>query len=81
MHPQKAWEPPWYQQYSVEPLVVPVISAHTPPMAVAASAQQAFCDCDKYALFDASGQVIASNYQVKDDCWQFAEPRQGMVHI
>lgn len=35
-------------------------------MAVAAVAQDTFQDCQKYVLFDASGKVIASNYQV----WQ-----------
>lgn len=35
-------------------------------MAAAAGAQQAFCDCEKFALFDAAGQVIASNYQVPE---------------
>jgi hypothetical protein len=33
-------------------------------MTVAAAAQQAFHDCQKYALFDESGQVLASNFQV-----------------
>lgn len=33
-------------------------------MTVAAAAQQAFQDCQKYALFDESGQVLASNFQV-----------------
>lgn len=34
-------------------------------MAVEQQAQQAFQDCEKYALFDASGQVLARNFQVR----------------
>lgn len=34
-------------------------------MAVEQQAQQAFQDCEKYALFDAAGQVLASNFQVR----------------
>jgi hypothetical protein len=34
-------------------------------MAVEQQALQAFQDCEKYALFDASGQVLASNFQVR----------------
>lgn len=33
-------------------------------MTVATVAEQTFQDCEKYALFDASGQVLASNFQV-----------------
>lgn len=29
-----------------------------------AAAQQQLRECDKYALFDASGKLLASNYQV-----------------
>lgn len=34
-------------------------------MTVEQVAQQAFQDCEKYALFDAAGQVLASNFQVR----------------
>lgn len=34
-------------------------------MALADVAQRTFADCEKYALFDASGKVLASNFQVR----------------
>ncbi len=50
-------------------------------MAAATAAQQAFCDCDKYALFDASGQVIASSYQVQEKLTVLATTSFGVHSV